>query len=134
VGIWDVGDDGYNSSTPPGLSLPTVTPSPKPISMFEPSISLSLPPLDQSLTVTPTAILPLSSSLPSVVTTTVYFYPTQCSSTPSGSPLPIASPSGAPNNVITPSHGDFLALPTPVQPTPISLPSPQGSPLKLPPG
>jgi len=93
----------------------------------DPSISLSLPPLDQGSLVNPTGTV-----LPSVVTTTVYVYPTQCSPTPLGS-LPTASPSGVPDDTISlpPPQDESLTLPPPAQPSPISLPDPQVSPLNV---
>lgn len=130
MAIWHLGDDGYDSSTP--LSVPTVTP--QPISLPEPSFSLSLPPLDSSSTGTPSPTLPLSSSLPSVVTTTVYVYPTHCSPAPSGSPLPTAGPSGVPGGSTSLPEDDSITFPSPAEPTPIALPDPQDTPLKLPPG
>ncbi|KAF9787127.1 hypothetical protein BJ322DRAFT_1107208 [Thelephora terrestris] len=106
-------DDGYysSSSTPPALSLPTVTP--EPILLPVPSVSLSLPPLDLNPTSTPVPSLSSSSLSPSipVVTTTVYVYPSQCT------PTPTVGPSDVPN------HGPST------QPTPITLP--QASPLNL---
>jgi hypothetical protein len=126
-------DPSISLSLPPldqgSIGSPTTTPPPGPtFSLPDPTISLSLPPLDPSSSGTPTAT-PLSySSLPSVVTTTVYVYPTQCS--PTGSP-PTPIPSGG-------TPGDVGALPqdepvTIPSGTPITLPGPQGTPLVLPP-
>ncbi|KAF9651919.1 hypothetical protein BDM02DRAFT_3184165 [Thelephora ganbajun] len=110
-------DDGYSSSTPPAISLPTVTP--RPILLPDPSISLSLPPLNADPTSTLTNIL-LPSSLPSVVTTTVYVYPTQCSPTPTLPPT--SSSSGVPDNTATLPYDDHHTPRDPAQPTPIRLP------------
>ena len=146
---WNLGDDGYSSTLASG-SVPTVTPQlislPDPSvslslppldssptgtsnSLPGPSFSLSLPPLDPSTTGTPTSTLLSSSSLPSVVTTTVYVYPSDCSPAPSGSPLPTPGPSGDANSL---SQDIPLTLPTLATPTPLSLPTSQESPLTLP--
>jgi len=70
-------------------SLPTGTPLP------DPSFSLTLPPLPSSTGIPTGSLLP-SSSLPSIVTTTVYVYPSQCS--PTGTVPPASTPSGDPDN------------------------------------
>jgi hypothetical protein len=134
-------DEGYDSSTPPALSLPTPA-TPPPLSLPNPSFSLSLPPLSTNPTSTPTALLlsssplppvlllPSVSPLPSVVTTTVYIYPTQCSPTGTPPPAPGPSGSGVPDSVATLSNRDFITPPPETQPTPIALP--QATPLWLP--
>jgi hypothetical protein len=172
-------DHGYDSSTPPAVSLPTVTPEALPlpdpsvslslppldskptgtpssialpdpsislslpplddpssqgtptttplsgptISLPDPSISLSLPPLDPSSQDTPPATL-APSPLPSVVTTTVTVYPSECS----GTLPPTPGPSGAPNGV---PQKDPITLPS--ESTPIKLPEVHETPLVLPP-
>jgi hypothetical protein len=165
-------DDGHDASTPPVISLPTITPqpillpvpsislslppldpSPTSFSLPDPSISLSLPPLDPSPTSIPTIVLPdpsislslppldpietptptllSSSTLPSVVTTTVYVYPVHCS--PTGSLPPTPSPSGFPDDVVALPQDDPITLPSDGQPTPIRLPKVEETPLVLPP-
>ena len=124
-----LGDDGDNNSTPPALSLPSI--SPEPIRLPDPTISLSLPPLDQNLASTPSSTLVSSSSLPSVVTTTVYVYPSKCS--PTITPPPTSSPSRGPDSIHTPPKDDPLTLPS-GGPSSLRLPDVQGTPLYLPPG
>ncbi|KAF9654032.1 hypothetical protein BDM02DRAFT_3182444 [Thelephora ganbajun] len=110
-------DDGYSSSTPPAISLPTVTP--QPILLPNPSISLSLPPLKADPTSTLTNTLPPPSS-PSVVTTTIYVHLTQCS--PTSTLPPTSSSPGVPNNTAAPPHDDPDTPPNPAQPTHTRLP------------
>lgn len=131
-------DDGIYSisSSPPGLSLPTI--SPEPILLPDPSISLSLPPLNPSSTGTPASSLPPPSSSPSVVTTTVYVYPTQCPPTPTANPSGILDDDNDDgddgdcdddsncNGIDSDNNGDPST-----QPTPVTLP--QETPLNLPP-
>jgi len=116
-----------DTNTSSVLSLPGMVPQPIGSLSDDPSVSLSLPPLDQNSTVNPTG-----TPLPSVVTTTVYVYPSQRSPTPSGSPPPTASPSGVPDSTINLPQNDSLTLPPPTQPTPIKLPDPEESSLNLP--
>ena len=129
------------------LSLPPLDPSSSDalvtISLPDPTITpLSLPPLDPSSTGTPTTTPPSglrssqpeptlgpSSPGPSVLTTTVYVYPTDCS--PTGTPAPTPSPAGALGDVGALSQDDPDTLPSG---TPVTLPGINGTPLVLPPG
>ena len=126
-----LGDDGDNTNTSPTPLPPTVTP--QPILLPDPTFSLSLPPLDPTPVVSSPADLIYYSSTPSVVTTTVYVYPTQCSQ--SGPLSPVPGPSGdsddddddVDNNNDTgddhSSGGELSSISLPdVQPTPLVLP------------